>query len=102
MIMYYIIYIDRPTYMHAQTYSCIHTCKDTLCMRTQGQMHTNIIIHTWIHRHNQFLTPAIWWRWVQTNELSFFSSVGCADDEALTGLFQTSFLFVFWSLYQSW
>jgi len=33
---------------------------------------------------------------------SFFSSVGCADDEALTRLFQTSFLFVFWSLYQSW
>jgi len=27
---------------------------------------------------------------------SFFSSVGCADDEALTRLFQTSFLFVFW------
>ena len=33
---------------------------------------------------------------------SFFSSVGCADDEALTRHFQTSFLFVFWSLYQSW
>src|SRR6218665_1860656 len=33
---------------------------------------------------------------------SFFSSVGCADDEALTRLFQTSFLFAFWSLYQSW
>src|SRR6218665_1278738 len=31
---------------------------------------------------------------------SFFSSssVGCADDEVLTRLFQTSFLFVFWSL----
>src|SRR6218665_1004554 len=26
---------------------------------------------------------------------SLFSSVGCADDEALTRLFQTSFLFVF-------
>ena len=32
---------------------------------------------------------------------SLFSSVGCADDEALTRLFQTSFL-CFWSLYQSW
>src|SRR6218665_28302 len=32
---------------------------------------------------------------------SFFSSVGCADAEALTRLFQTSFLFVFWSLYPS-
>ena len=33
---------------------------------------------------------------------SFFSSVGCADDEALTRLIQTSVLFVFLVAYQSW
>src|SRR6218665_702254 len=37
---------------------------------------------------------------VNSSSSSFFSSVGCADDEALTRLFHTSFLFDFWSLYQ--